>query len=161
MDILVRKKPFREEKQGGFVNDVDSEDENNDADKKRLYSEFLGGGGESDCDEQDDTEGDLTIRRQALNKCSLDECKAMLARNKEVERADAPGRTKEADAQMKGYVQAFQSVLQKTLPPLYRRTMLHRRLLCCSMRLPASSVHKPKRCERSNPMRLRTMQTTM
>ena len=60
------------------------------------------------------TKGDLTIRRQALNKCSLDECKAMLARNKEVERADAPGRTKEADAQMKGYVQAFQSVLQKS-----------------------------------------------
>ena len=42
----------------------------------------------------------------------------MLARNKEVERANAPGRTKEADAQMKGYVQAFQSVLQKTLPPV-------------------------------------------
>ena len=66
MDILVRKKPFREEKQGGFVNDLDSEDENRDAEKKRIYSEFLGGGGESDCDEQEDTEGDLTIRRQAL-----------------------------------------------------------------------------------------------
>ena len=27
LDILVRKKPFREEKQGGFINDVDSEGE--------------------------------------------------------------------------------------------------------------------------------------
>ena len=27
MSILVRKKPFRGEKQGGFINDVDSEDE--------------------------------------------------------------------------------------------------------------------------------------
>ena len=43
MDILVRKKPFREEKQGGFVNDVDSDDEKQDADKKRITSEFLGG----------------------------------------------------------------------------------------------------------------------
>ena len=42
----------------------------------------------------------------------------MLGRNKEVERANAPGRTKEADAQMKGYVLAFQSVLLKTLPPV-------------------------------------------
>ena len=41
----------------------------------------------------------------------------MLRRNKEVERANAPARTKEADAQMKDYVQAFQSVLQKPLPP--------------------------------------------
>ena len=78
----------------------------------------MGGGGESDYDEVEDTEGDLTIRRQALKKCSLDECKAMLGRNKEVARANAPGRTKEADAQMKGYVQAFQSVLLKTLPPV-------------------------------------------
>ena len=70
MDVLVRKKPFREEKQGGFVNDVDSEDENHDADKKRNHSEFLGGGGESDWNEQDDTEGDLTIRRQALNNAA-------------------------------------------------------------------------------------------
>ena len=27
MDLLVRKKPFREDNQGGFVNDVDSDDE--------------------------------------------------------------------------------------------------------------------------------------
>ena len=117
IDILVRKKPFREEKQGGFVNDVDSENENNNADKTRVHSEFLGGGGESDCDEQEDTEGDLTIRRQALNKKSLQECKAVLSRSNEVERANAPGRTKEADAQIKNYVLTFQSVLQKSLVP--------------------------------------------
>ena len=97
---------------------MDSEDDNHDAEKKRIYSEFLGGGGESDCDEQDDTEGDLTVRRQAMKKCSLDECKRMLRRNKEGERANNPGRTKEADAQTKGYVLAFQSVLLKTLPPV-------------------------------------------
>ena len=54
--------------------------------------------GESDCDERDDAERDLAIRRQSLNKCSLERCKTMLNRNKEVERANAPGRTKEADA---------------------------------------------------------------
>ena len=32
MDILVRKKPFKEENQGGFANDIDSEDE---GDKKK------------------------------------------------------------------------------------------------------------------------------
>ena len=41
----------------------------------------------------------------------------MLGVNKEVERANAPGRTKEADAHMKGYVQQLQSVLQTTVPP--------------------------------------------
>ena len=40
----------------------------------------------------------------------------MLSRKKDVERANAPSRTKEADAHMRGYVQACQSVLQKTLP---------------------------------------------
>ena len=76
MDILVRKKPFRDEKQSGFVNDVDSDDADQDT-ARRLHSEFLGGGGESDCEENDDTEGDLTIKRQAIKKCSLDECKAI------------------------------------------------------------------------------------
>ena len=40
--------------------------------------------------------------------------KKMLGRNKEVERANAAGRTREADAQMKGYVLAFESVLLTT-----------------------------------------------
>ena len=48
-----------------------------------------------------------------MKKCSLNECKAMLARDKEVQRACAVGRTREADAQMKIYVQAFKSVLKK------------------------------------------------
>ena len=116
MDIFVRKKPFREEKQGGFVNDIDSDEEDQKA--KPFQSEFLGGGGESDCDEIEDTEGDLTIRRQAIRKCTLEQCKDMLSRKKEVERANAPGRTKEADAQMKKYANAFQSILQKDLPPV-------------------------------------------
>ena len=42
MDILVRKKPFREEKQGGFVNDVDSDDEKQDADKKAHHLRVSG-----------------------------------------------------------------------------------------------------------------------
>ena len=50
MDVLVRKKPFREDKQGNVVNDVDSDD---DAGKKdnAFSSEFLGGAGEDDCSE--------------------------------------------------------------------------------------------------------------
>ena len=97
------------------MKDVDSDAEYHDA-AKRLYSELLGGGGESDCEEIEDTEGDLLIRRQAMKKYTLDECKAMLGREKEVERANAPGRTKEADAQMKRHALAFQSVLHKDLP---------------------------------------------
>ena len=89
MDILVRKKPFREEKQGGFINDVDSEDEGVKA--NRLYSEFLGGAGEDDCSEVDDTESGVAVRRQTL-KIDLDACKTMLKRVKEVERANGGAR---------------------------------------------------------------------
>ena len=47
MDILVRQKPFREESQKGFLNDVDSDDEKQK--KPDLFrSEFLGGMGESE-----------------------------------------------------------------------------------------------------------------
>ena len=157
MDILVRKKPFREEKQGGFVNDVDSEDESNNADKNRVHSEFLGGRGESDCDEQEDTEGDLTIRRQALNKKSLQECKAVLSRSNEVERANAPGRTKEADAQIKTMCLLFKAYYKNPWF-LRRQTILHGSLLCCCITLPISRMHKQKSCERSNLMILKLTQ---
>ena len=40
----------------------------------------------------------------------------MLARTKEVERANAPGRTKEADGQMRMYAAAFNGVLNRSLP---------------------------------------------
>ena len=106
MDILVRSKPFREEKQGGFINDVDSDDEG--APKPNpLTSEFLGGGGDSDCSEVEETEGNPTLSRQPQHRLDLDACKAMLRRDKEVERACALGRHKEADMQMKGYASAF------------------------------------------------------
>ena len=125
MDLLVRKKPFREEDQGGFENDVDSEDE---AIKKRsfIHSEFVGGAGEDDVDEIDETEGDLTVRRQALFQMSLDDCKALLRREKELERASAPGRHKEADVQMKDYARAFSGVFHLPLPevPSQRRSHL-------------------------------------
>ena len=100
LDILVRKKPFREEDQGGVINDVDSEGEDT-KDSKSIRSEFLGGGGEDDCEEQEDIEGDPTVRRQALFKMTLDECRAVLRRDRELERARAPGRHKQADMQMK------------------------------------------------------------
>jgi hypothetical protein len=124
MDILVRKKPFRDENQGGFVNDVDSEDE---GDKKRnvFQSEFLGGAGEDDGDEIEDTEGDSSIQRQAVIKLSLDDCKAMLRRDKELERASAPGRHKEGDMQMKNYVQVFGNLLQLPLPEVPIQPRLH------------------------------------
>ena len=44
--------------------------------------------------EVEDTEGDITVRRQAVNKLDLDACKAMLKRDQEVARAGAPGRHK-------------------------------------------------------------------
>ena len=115
MDILVRKKPFREDNQGGFMNDVDSDDE---ATKERnpIYSEFLGGAGEDEQDDVEDIDGDLTVRCQALFQMSLDECKALLRKDNELQRASAPGRHKEAHRQMKGYVDALGGVLQ--LEPL-------------------------------------------
>ena len=67
LDILVRKKPFREDHERGVINDVDSEGEDT-KDSKSIRSEFLGGGGEDDCEEQEDIEGDPTVRRQALCK---------------------------------------------------------------------------------------------
>ena len=81
-----------------------------------LHSEFLGGAGDSDCSEVEDTEGDLTVKRQALRSLDLAACKAMLKRQREVERASAPGRHREADMQMKGYVSVFGSILESSLP---------------------------------------------
>ena len=73
-----------------------------------------------------DIDGDPTVRRQALVQLSLDESQAMLRRDKELERANAPGRHREADMQMKGYVEAFGGVLQLDLPevPSQRRSHL-------------------------------------
>ena len=113
MDLLVRKKPFREDNQGGFVNDVDSDDEVSKG-RTLITSEFLGGAGEDEDDDDvvDDAEGDVNVRRRALFHLTLDECKALLSRDRERERASKPGRHKEADVQMQGYVQVFGSVLR-------------------------------------------------
>ena len=76
----------------------------------------MGGAGEDDGDEVEDTESDSSIQRQAVIKLSLDDCKAMLRRDKELERASAPGRRKEGDMQMKDYVKVLGDVLQLPLP---------------------------------------------
>ena len=110
----MRKNSFRKENQGGFINDVDSNDEATEK-PNRLRSEFLGGACESDGSDVDDTEGDLTVRRQAFKKLDLDECKALLRRDKEVERASAPGRHKDAYTQMKSYATVFRTVLDKEM----------------------------------------------
>ena len=109
----------------GIINDVDSEGE--DAkDSKSIRSEFFGGCGEDDCEEQEDIEGDPTVRRRALFKMTLDECRAVLRRDRELERARAPGRHKEADMQMQRYMATFGHVL--TMPaaqiPTQRRSHL-------------------------------------
>jgi hypothetical protein len=119
MELLVRTKPFRDEKQGGFTNDVDSDDDDarEKEETRRLRSEFLGGLDDDDASEVEDTEGgDLLIRRHPVKRLDLDECKALLRRDREVERASAPGRHKEADIQMKGYVSTFRSVFEKDMP---------------------------------------------
>ena len=77
MDILVRQKPVREEKQGDFTNDVDSDDDDRET-STLLHSELLGGMGEIECEVDDETEGDPTVRRQAYVKFDLQECKAMV-----------------------------------------------------------------------------------
>ncbi len=139
MDILVRKKPFRDEDQGGFMNDVDSEDE---AAKRPnpIHSEVLGGAGEEDSDMIEETEGDVTIRRQALFQMSLEDCKAMLRRDKELQRAEAPGRHKESDLQMKSYVGAFGSVLRLTLPELPAQQRSHLAAILPLTQQPTSSA---------------------
>ena len=148
MDILVRKKPFRENEQGGFTNDVDSDDE---ASKKpnTIRSEFLGGTGEDD-EVLEDTEGDTAVRRQALFQMTVEECKAMLRRDRELERVSGPGRNREADVQMKGYVEAFGSVLQLHMPevPMQRRSHL-------TASLP---LHKALDFQRAVAKELRTQQ---
>ena len=114
------RSPSAKKKQEGFQNNVDSEDDNDNAEKKHISVNPFGGCGDSDYEEEEDTEGDHTIRRQALRKYTLDECRDMLRRKNEVERVNAPGATREADKQMKGYVNIFDSVLQRTLPSVPR-----------------------------------------
>ncbi len=123
MDIMVRKKPFRESKQGGFVNDIESEVEAMQ-EANVMRSEFLGGADEDD-NVVEDAEGDTSVRRQALFHLSLDECKAMLRRDQELQRASAVGRPREADVQMKRYVEAFGSVLRLGMPEATEQRRLH------------------------------------
>ena len=78
------------------------------------------------CEEQEDIEGDPTVRRRALFKMTLDECRAVLWRDRELERARVPGRRKEAYMHMKRYMATFGHVL--TMPaaqiPPQRRSHL-------------------------------------
>ena len=79
LEILVRKKPFREDVQGGFHNDIDSDDGDEDKQKSNTFhTELLGGTGEDDVVEEDDTLGDGLLKRRALFQLSLDECQAIL-----------------------------------------------------------------------------------
>lgn len=115
MDILVRKKPFREEKRGGFVNGVDSDVEG----ERRpdfIRSEFLGGLGEGDAPQKEDVDGDVEIRRRPLHFMFLGGCGKLLTREVEVERAHKPGRHREADVPMKGYMGFFGPLLHMSLP---------------------------------------------
>ena len=102
-----------------MINDVDSEDEPEKANAR--HTEFLGGARQSECSEVEDTDGDPGIRRQACKKLELDDCKAMLRRVQEIERASAPGRHKEADTQMNGYAVAFRTLLEKSMPRIPRQ----------------------------------------
>ena len=104
---------------------MDSDDEANKH-RNSIYSECIGGCGEDSCEEQDDLEGDPGVRRLALVHLSFEECKALLRRDKELLRASAPGRHKDADVQMQGYARAFGSVLRLSLPdlPMERRSHL-------------------------------------
>ena len=125
MDILVRKKPFREDKQGGFINDIDSDDEDAKQAKLCIRSEFLGGAGEDDEVFEDEAE-DMKNRRIALVTLSTDECRAMLRRDQEIKRLEAPGRNKEADLQMKGYMGTFGKIIEGEMPqvPIEKRSHL-------------------------------------
>ena len=68
----------------------------------------------------------MYIRKRPQFEMTLDDCKAFLRRDKELERANAPGRHKEADRQMKKYMATFGNVL--TMPaarsPPQRRSHL-------------------------------------
>ena len=94
MDILVRLKFFRDEKQDDFINDVNSNDETIEK-PDHLLAEFLGGAGESECSEVGETEGDLIVRWHAFKQMDVQESKALLWRDKEIECASALGRDKE------------------------------------------------------------------
>ena len=96
-DILVRKKHFRDENQGGFMNDIDSDEDDGSKKDHAIHSEAVGGHGEDDSDIEEDIDEDFNVIRQALIQLPLDECKTALRRDKELERANAPGRHREAD----------------------------------------------------------------
>ena len=123
MDLLVKQKPFREEKEGTMINDLDSDDEGDAAPAKHKYTEFLGGDDGDDVSEHDDTDGDVSVTRIASVKLLLEQNKAMLRRDNEVERASAPGRHKESDVVMKALATTFRKVLEKEMPKRQRRDM--------------------------------------
>ena len=85
----------------------------------------------------DDAEGDVNVRRRALFHLTLDECKALLSRDRERERASKPGRHKEADMQIQGYVQVFGSVLRLGLSEVRHQERLH---LATSLPLAAAAT---------------------
>lgn len=114
MDVLVRNRPFRDERQGGFVNDVDSCVEIEQR-PDFICSEIVGGTGEDDVLEEQDVYGDLPVKRQPIIRMAPDGCKKMLGRDAAVERAARPGRHKDADEQMTTFTKSFGHLLNMSL----------------------------------------------
>ena len=81
LDILVRKKPFRDDKEEGVIHDLESDDDGLKQ-SNTIRSEFVGGLGEEDEDVQEDVEGNPTVRRRALFILNLNECRALLKRDR-------------------------------------------------------------------------------
>ena len=120
MDLIVKQKPFREQKQGDAVNDIDPEDDRNDAPANRPRTEFLGGAGGSDGPEIEDIDGDPTVACTPVHKFNLDECRANPRRILEIERGSAPDRPKEADNQMNAFGTASGPLPDERMAPVPR-----------------------------------------
>jgi hypothetical protein len=121
LDLLVRKKPFREEKEGHLANDVDSDEQEYPTERRRARDlECICGACASDeSDVQDDDVDAGVVRRVPVVKFDHTDCITLLRRDAAEERLKHPGHSKEADKQMKAYRIAFKGLLDQEMPPLH------------------------------------------
>jgi len=114
MQLLVATKPFRIDKE--VIEDANEEDLLPDLGDTRKESEWCGGEGEGNDTEDEEFDG-IALQRSRVN-FDLDQCRHMLARTEEVERAKAPGRHKDGDMHMKRYPGFLHDVNAERLPQL-------------------------------------------
>ena len=111
---IARKKPLQIQKQQRIEDEEVEEDVLRKADKREV--EFYGGGDQEEMEDEDWEHGDVQYTCRENGNFTEDECRSLLCREMEVERAGKPGRHSERDVQMQGFVRTFAEELHMTLP---------------------------------------------